>query len=150
AALLPAIAVFGFFLESFSIAERRISRDRELAADKDGAAASDSEIMAVALVKIHAYSGLWEHLKQAARTALEKDNVYVNLSKTYADAVAKIAKADIFEGLAGTHLIHPTDSHPPLGIRLQSLATSIDAISNNALNVNPAQPAIELVSEADA
>lgn len=148
-ALLPAVAVFGVFLESFSIAESRISRDRELVADKEGAGASDRQAMASALVKVHAYSGLWEHLKQAAGKAVQKGNVYVNLSRTYAEAVAKIAKADIFEGLADTRLSHPTDSHPPLGTRLQSLATSIVAVSNKALNVNPTQAAIELVPEAE-
>jgi Zn-dependent protease with chaperone function len=33
-ALLPAIAVLSYFLESLSVAESRLSRDRELAADQ--------------------------------------------------------------------------------------------------------------------
>jgi Zn-dependent protease with chaperone function len=149
AALLPAIAVFGFFLESFSIAESRISRDRELLADKQGAAASDSEIMASALVKVHAFSGLWGYIEQAAERALKNRNLYVNMSKTYAEVVANNAKPELLTGLADTHLSHRTDSHPPLDIRLRSLATSIDKISMRALTVYPTKAAIELVSEAE-
>lgn len=45
-ALLPAIALLSYFLEAFEAAETRISRDRELIADKEGAVATDSRSMA--------------------------------------------------------------------------------------------------------
>ena len=43
--LLPAIAVFGFFLEAFSSAERRLSRERELAADQAGASVAGAPVI---------------------------------------------------------------------------------------------------------
>ncbi len=148
-ALLPAIAVFSYFLESFSVAESQISRDRELAADKEAVAAIDGRSVASALVKVHAFSGFWEGLKQAAAQALQQGKVFVNASKTYAEAIAEHAKAEVFEGLANTRLSHPTDSHPPLGIRLETLGISMSDVETDALNVSPASAAIDLVKQPE-
>lgn len=148
-ALLPAIAVFSYFLESFSVAESRISRDRELAADKEAAAVSDARAIASALVKVHAFSGFWSGLQNAAAEALQKGKAFVNASKTYAEVVAEHAKPNALEGLAETHLNHPTDSHPPLSVRLESLGSSIEEVTRDALDVNHASAALGLVPEAE-
>ncbi len=149
-ALLPAIAVLSYFLESFSLAESRISRERELAADMEGASAKDSRIMATALVKVHAFSGFWEGLRHAAVEGLREGKAFVNASKTYAEAIAGHATPDAVEGLAETRLSHPTDSHPPLGVRLKALTCSIADVVDDALNINPDQPAIHLIPAAEA
>ncbi|WDT80696.1 MAG: M48 family metallopeptidase [Candidatus Manganitrophus sp.] len=65
-ALLPAIAVLGYFFESFATAESRISRQRELAADQAGISLTSPKTLAAALVKVHAFSGLWETVDQMA------------------------------------------------------------------------------------
>ena len=85
-ALLPAIAILTHFLESFAVAEHKLGRDRELAADQAGALVTDARTMATALVKVHAFSGLWNNLQQAAVEALKEGKLFVNASKTYADA----------------------------------------------------------------
>ncbi|TYP00354.1 Zn-dependent protease with chaperone function [Geothermobacter ehrlichii] len=148
-ALLPAIAVFSYFLESFSVAESRISRDRELAADKEGATASDGRSLASALVKVHAFSGFWEGLQYAAVEALKQGKAFINASKAYAEVIAGHAKADALKGLADTHLSHPTDSHPSLASRLGSLGISMDDVETDALNVSPTLAAIELVMQSE-
>ena len=148
-ALLPAIALFSYFLESFSVAESQISRDRELAADKEGAAASDTRSISSALVKVHAFAGLWEGLRYAAANALRQGKAFVNASKTYAGVIAEHATPDAVKNLASTRLAHPTDSHPPLSIRLESLGISMSDVETDALNVNPAVAAIELVAQPE-
>jgi Zn-dependent protease with chaperone function len=148
-ALLPAIAVLSYFLECFSVAESRISRSRELAADQAGVAVSNATTMASALVKIHAFTRVWEGLQQAAVQALREGKAFVNASKTYAEAVSGYATPDALDGIAETHLSHPTDTHPPLSERLRALGLSINDVAAAALEVRPSQPTIELVPEAE-
>jgi Zn-dependent protease with chaperone function len=147
-ALLPAIAIFSFFLEAFSKAESKISRDRELLADKEGATASDNISIASALVKVHAFSPLWENLQHAMVEALQKRQMFTNASKTFYDAIADNANPDVLKGLSDSTLFHPTDSHPPLSIRLKSLDKSIENIEGDCLNVMGAD-SIEYVKQCE-
>jgi len=82
--LLPALAVFSYFLECFSVAESRLSRERELAADQAGSSITSSRTIAAALVKLHAFTGMWEGLQEAAVNALRQGKAFVNASRTYA------------------------------------------------------------------
>jgi Zn-dependent protease with chaperone function len=148
-ALLPAIAILSYFLECFSIAESRIGRARELEADHQGAAIASPRSMASALVKIHAFSGLWVELQAAVVKALEQGNYFVNASKTYAEAALACASPTILDGIAETHLSHPTDSHPPLADRLEALTINIEDVADLALQVQPNQPAIQLLTNPD-
>lgn len=144
-ALLPAIAVFSYFLESFSVAESRISRERELGADKEGATATDERTIASALVKVQAFSGFWGSLQHVTMETLRQGRMFVNLSKAYINLILAHANPDVLKGLEETHLSHPTDSHPPLKIRLKSLGVSMKHVVTDALNVNPMSPAIKLL-----
>ena len=146
-AAMPAIAILSYFLECFSLAETRIGRDRELAADKEGAAVTDSRTIATALVKIHAFSPAWESLCDAAVRALKEGKALTNVSGAFAGLASGAADAKILDDIAGRSLSHPTDSHPPLGIRLDSLGIGLSDVSTDALAVNPASPAIEMISE---
>lgn len=148
-ALLPAIAVLRYFLESFSVAESRLARERELAADQAGASITSPSTIATALVKIHAFAGIWRELQQAAADAMREGKVFKNASKAYATAVERCASPGALEGIAESRVSHPTDTHPPLGLRLNSLHVSITSIATSALDVTPSEPAIALVSEPE-
>lgn len=148
-AVLPAIAVFSYFLESFAVAESIISRSREIAADKEAASVTDATIISTALVKVHAFSGFWASIQDAAEKVLREGRFFVNASKTYAEIVVEHAKPDLLEGLAETHLTHPTDSHPLLGARLESLGRSIKQVAAGALSVSPSPAAIELIPDVE-
>jgi Zn-dependent protease with chaperone function len=137
-ALLPAIAIFSYFLESFSKAESKISRDRELLADQEGVKISDNMSVASALVKVHAYSPLWDNLQTAMIEALQENKMFTNASKTFYEVISENNSADILEGLSESTLFHPTDSHPPLSIRLKSLNKTIEDVKADALNINNA------------
>ncbi len=148
-ALLPAIAVLAYFFECFSVAESRISRIRELAADESGATIASPHSLASALVKVHAFSGVWSDLQQAAAEALQKGKIFVNASKTYAEVVGSSDGKEALKGILETHTPHPTDSHPPLGTRLESLKVTLEKISPVALAVNPADPALNLMESPE-
>lgn len=148
-ALLPAIAVFGYFLEAFSVAESQISRERELAADQAGASVSSKPAIATALVKLHAFSGVWHHLQDVAVEHLRDGNYFTNVSKQFATTVARIADPDALACIADTHLSHPTDSHPALGARLQSLGVHLSEVGADALDVSPVDSAFSFFDNAE-
>lgn len=149
-ALIPAIAVLGYFLESFSVAEHRLGRERELAADKIGAGVTDVATMATALVKVHAFTAYWASLQEAAADALKRGNMFINASKIYAETCAQNAGASVLQGIAERHTSHPTDTHPSLGERLKNLRTSLQEVSPAALDIPPADCAVEYVADYEA
>ena len=73
----------------------------------------------------------------------------VNASKTYAEVIAGGINADVFNGIGEAHLSHPTDSHPPLAIRLDALKTNIKDLSVAALSIRPTAAAIELFPDVE-
>jgi Zn-dependent protease with chaperone function len=148
-AVLPAIAVLGYFLECFGTAERRISRDRELAADRAGAAVTSPATAAAALVKIHAFAGLWNPVQAAAAKVLSEGKSFVNLSDVYAAAASRNATPDALDKVAEVSLSHPTDTHPHLAARLESLGLGLNEVASAALSVSPADAAIRLVAEPE-
>jgi Zn-dependent protease with chaperone function len=148
-ALLPAVAVLSYFLECFSVAENRLSRERELAADQAAASVTSPRTIATALVKLHAFAGMWQGVQEVAANALREGRAFVNASRTFAEALDRSATPAALEGIAEGHLSHPTDSHPPLSVRLQSLQVGLNDVATNALAVAPAEPAIGQVSDAE-
>jgi Zn-dependent protease with chaperone function len=148
-ALLPAMAVFGYFLEAFAVAESRLSRERELVADQAGASVSSETVMAAALVKVHAYAGVWNDVQQAAAEALGKGRTLGNASKTFADAITQGATHEAISALSESRLSHPTDSHPPLAARLESLQVSLESVSDAALAVTPQASAATLIPDLE-
>lgn len=148
-ALLPAIAVLSYFFECFSIAESRISRARELAADRAGASVSNSHSLASALVKLHAFSGIWSDFQQAAKDTLEERKMFINVSKMYADAVANCDGPEALKDILATHSPHPTDSHPPLGTRLENLNISLEETWDAALDIRPQISAMTLIDSVE-
>ena len=56
---LPAIAMLSLMYEVFAMNERKISREREFAADTGGVATSSKESLATALAKVAVYAPLF-------------------------------------------------------------------------------------------
>jgi Zn-dependent protease with chaperone function len=149
--LLPAVALLGFFLDRFALAERAISRERELAADHVGAALVGPVVTATALAKVHAFAGHWYRLRATLVNELARRRAApANASRLFASFVADHARPEVLAGLAGSHLAHPTDSHPPLAARLENLGVSLAQVSAAALEVDPASPAVALVEDYEA
>lgn len=140
-AVLPAIAVLGYFLEAFAVAETGLGRDRELAADAAGASVSGAHIMASALVKAHAFGDMWDQVCETAIESVTRGQRLPNISKTYSDLVVRRAPVMSFEGITDMHLSHPTDSHPSLSARLDAFDVSLTTVTPAALVVAPSDAA---------
>jgi len=149
-ALIPAVSVLSFFLDAFAVAENEISRERELLADKVGASIVGSKVIATALVKICAYSAYWQSLRPAILETLREKKVFSNVSKLFAEGVKEYATLDSLKGLDERTLPHPTDSHPPLGTRLENLGVRLDEVQAAALQVGFTHSAIELIADHEA
>jgi Zn-dependent protease with chaperone function len=145
-ALLPARAIFEFFLDRFAIAERSHSRTRELVADAASAEATSARTAATALVKLHACAPLWPAaFEQAASTPVGDGERVPNASVLFASSAARTDGPTLLEGILERHTAHPTDTHPSLAARLESLGIDLAEVAADALCVSPAEPAAMLV-----
>jgi Zn-dependent protease with chaperone function len=148
--LLPAAAVLSYFLDSFSMAESDISRRRELVADQCGSEATSVREMAVSLVKVHAFAPIWDGFDDTAEEVLKKGQAFVNASLLFAEAATGNANPERLLGLDDRRLPHPTDSHPPLAARLQSLGLSISDVTDAALLIEPSESAASAIDNIRA
>ena len=147
--LLPALTALGYFLNSFSEAEREISRERELTADAEAARVGGSHYLASALVKLHAFSGVWPAIRQGMKEALENGKAYTNASALFETIVNDIDKEEALSGVSEEGPPHPTDTHPPLTERLRNLNLRIDDVIDDARKTKPEHAAIELFADGE-
>jgi Zn-dependent protease with chaperone function len=143
--LLPAIATLSYFYESFAVAESHLSRDREIAADAAGASITTPATLGSALVKVHAFADTWSGTIEAAIEALEQGSSCRNASTAFAGHVKEEANPAALQGLDDQQLAHPTDSHPPLSVRLAALGLDLAAVSEASLDITPAATALDRV-----
>jgi Zn-dependent protease with chaperone function len=148
--LLPAVGVMSHFLNAFALAERQHGRVRELAADQDGASVSSPAAMASALVKVHAYSGAWDSACETAIDAAKGRQPIRNLSSLFAGIVTRDASRDLVRSVGAVRTMHPTDSHPPLNVRLEALELPLKKVEAEALQTEPGDAAIGLIDDPDA
>lgn len=150
-AKLPALALLGYIHGLFHRAESGVSRERELAADAAGAKAGTALALGTALCKICVYSQLWPTVRQQSALALADGHVTRNLSLAFADSARFDVEAAAAEQLLGSVLdvrvAHPTDSHPPVSQRLESLKVSIDEVRAVGLAL-PSMSAIQLLQDS--
>jgi len=149
-AALPASLILTYFLYSFSVAENKIGRDRELHADSLAATATSRSAFASALVKIHAFTSCWSATKNHMIETIKSGKQIVNASAFFAAVVNQCASDVPLNGLVEATLSHPTDTHPPLGLRLKSLNESVDDVSSDVRQTSPAPPASDLFADCDS
>jgi Zn-dependent protease with chaperone function len=149
-AVLPGLAALDHFYASFAEAENAISRERELAADAMAAETSGRVATASALVKLHAYEPLWDSFVARSRRFLKEGRNYaVRQSVTFVDGVAAADLSKLLKDLPKTRTAHPTDSHPPLGARLDALGVDLAEVAETARAIKPADAAALLLDEID-
>lgn len=103
-------------------------------------------LLAAALVKVHAFVGIWNEFQEAAIDALKNGRMFLNASASYAAVVAERAVPANLHGIADLQTSHPTDSHPTLAVRLDAIKVGIEQVSTAALMVTPDEPAVTLVA----
>ncbi len=155
--LYPSVYMLAFFLDAFAKAENKISRDRELAADAVAAQTAGAVQISTALVKVVAFTGVWHNVMSWMSNSLAAGHVeiegkhydprefFANLSEMYASVVLHGAPhADLSE-LDTITIPHPTDSHPPLSVRLSALGLRLADITEQAVQVAPTNASHELI-----
>jgi len=146
--ILSATALALFF-ESFTRVERRLSRARELEADRVAARVTSPLALGSALVKITRHSAALGVVMAAAIRGLRWGVRPGNLSVEFG-ALAKPGRPlDRDEQEEGPGTEHPTDTHPPVAVRLERLGGH-NVIEALARAVPPVHPAIELLQDPDA
>jgi Zn-dependent protease with chaperone function len=146
--LLPSVYLLSFFLDAFSRSESSIGRDRELAADALAARYEGPHAIATVLVKLAAYMHVWTDLIQWAKESnragvvnygdksYEPRQWFYNMSQLFSEMASSNADARILNNLDDVKTPHPTDTHPPLSMRLNALNTSIESIAQDALTIS--------------
>ena len=159
--LYPSLYMIGFFLECFAGAEKRISREREIAADAVAAETAGTANIATALTKLVAFTGMWDQVTSAMRDGLmagymniggeryDARQFFANASEVYAFTVAQCAEPTLLDGLDAKAIPHPTDSHPPLSIRLAALGKNLIDIRSDALNLSPHPSSNEVIDRCE-
>lgn len=149
--LLPSVYLLSFFFDAFSRPESLIGRDRELSADALASRVESASAIASVLVKISAYTGIWYELiewaKESRATGIvtfgdksyEARSCFYNMSQLYAAMVADKVDPSLLRNLDLVKTPHPTDTHPPLNIRLNALGTPIESVAALALLVESDQ-----------
>ncbi len=149
-AALPAALILTYFLYSFSVAESEIGRERELCADALAANATSKNVFATALVKVHAFSACWPVTKDHMIKLMKAGNQLVNASAFFASLVNQISDDAPLDGLAESMLSHPTDTHPPLELRLRSLSESVSMVAPEVRQTRPESAANSLFTDYEA
>jgi Zn-dependent protease with chaperone function len=147
-ALRPAFAVLSFFLQCFGGAEGALSRERELVADQAGAEVTSPQTLAGALVKLHAYGDLWQTIYEKTVDAVHENRTLANISDAYVDLVRQHELPNGLVGIIEGHISHPTDSHPSLAVRLEALQVGLAEAASDPIDVDPLDPAINLIPNA--
>jgi Zn-dependent protease with chaperone function len=149
--LLPAFYLLAFLIESFAEAEARLSRTRELAADRVSVEATDEPTTASALVKIHGFHRYWRRTLAILRDRIRAAEQGLNASADFA-AVAQEERESPWmrRDLDEEEPPHPIDSHPPLSQRLAALRSSIQDVAEHAFTVQPAAPGLALFEDPES
>jgi len=149
-AVIPTMVMLGSFLDSFAKAEAKLSRERELAADAVAVAATDARTFAVALARIVVYAPYWLKLDDDLVQAAHGGQAWPDVSSYIAvRAVAGVSPEALAE-VEQRSMSHPTDSHPPTGLRLEAAGFGFDGIRDEVLNPDTSVSALDLIDGASA
>jgi Zn-dependent protease with chaperone function len=134
---LPAIFTIDLIHSEFSAIEREIRRERELEADKVGASANGALPLVTALLKFSYFSTQWDAIQEHNIQKLNEGEIYSNLPALISEvAKMQFEKLDfdaVYADLLGSHISHPTDTHPSIKKRMVSLSISESSINKDML-----------------
>jgi len=149
-AVLPTMMMLGTFLGSFAAAEAKLSRERELAADAVAVGAAGARPFAVALARIIVSGPYWAKLDKEMAVLGKGGSPLPNVSAHIAARALTELPPEALGEVRERRMSHPTDSHPPTGLRLEAVGLSLDAIKDEVLRSPAGPPAIGLIDGAEA
>lgn len=150
---VPTLAFLVLLHAEFSGVERKIGRQREIVADREGAAAGSAKALATALLKFSEYTQVWWPLRKCNADHLNDGQIIEDLSDFYVtwaeDSYRKLDFASHVDELLASEMAHPNDTHPTLRERLIALQIEPDALSKEDLAPanNPTEQLIDGYAE---
>ena len=138
--LLPANVLALFFIP-FERAEKRLSRQRELAADAHSAATTSPIAAGAALLKLTWHAGKWPVLEAEGVRKILWGHAPGNQSAQFASFAGSQSPPAQPETTGGPVMEHPTDTHPPVEVRVEHLGGAAEADAR-ARVLPAARPAI--------
>ncbi len=122
---MPAISTLAFLHGTFSRKAAKVSRKRELEADKVGVECASASALASALMKAVRGDVIWGELQRQVVTQQSELQFEPNLSAAFARlAHIRLETPENDETLQLSmerNTAHPLDSHPPLAVRFEAL-----------------------------
>jgi Zn-dependent protease with chaperone function/uncharacterized tellurite resistance protein B-like protein len=147
-ARLPAISMLSFMYDVFARNQAEISRLRELVADKAGISASSPMDLSTSLVKVTLYSGLWQAALEHNAARLSQGKFTRNLSHVFQGFarydVEHESLEEIMTSVLDQQIVHPTDTHPTLAVRMANAGVRPEQIDKAALLV-PEDSAVNMI-----
>jgi Zn-dependent protease with chaperone function len=130
--MMPAIAMYSFFINSFSEAESKLSRDRELVADSEAIKFTSGSIFSSALIKSTVIINVWSDAITEAEKELyslsdvaDKDKVEFYFNELINGlSLMQYCKKRVLD----KSLFHPYDSHPLLNVRIKNSGVELEEI----------------------
>lgn len=149
---LPTLIFLILLHDEFAVAERTIGREREIAADLEGAKVGGAKCLASALLKFSEYAQLWSGIQKLNVETLNEGRVYNNLSEIYYNVAMGAYEEIDFDArrdaLLDFKMAHPNDTHPTLHERISALG--IDAKTLTKEDLAPSDNSISaLISGCD-
>ncbi|KTD33244.1 protease HtpX-like protein [Legionella nautarum] len=148
-AFFPSLVFMNIFISAFMTSEKAISRQRELNADSVGMKITSKEEMGGALVKAHLYQHVWDYTQQKMKENLANGKQIINLSAFFSSICEALPQDFMKDEVGKTHTPHPTDSHPPLSVRLNSMSIKIDEVYGRGIINTNDERAITLIDEVE-
>jgi Zn-dependent protease with chaperone function/uncharacterized tellurite resistance protein B-like protein len=131
-AKLPARAMLSLTMNVFAMNRGALSRERELLADQAGAEASSAKALVTSLIKISAYSMLWDAIHRENIDRLNDGRTTRNLSSLLESRgrhdIETHTLEEIIDLVAKHSTAHPFDTHPTVSQRMKSLGVERDTI----------------------
>jgi Zn-dependent protease with chaperone function/uncharacterized tellurite resistance protein B-like protein len=145
-AKLPARAMLSLTMNVFAMNKGALSRERELLADQAGAEASSPKALVTSLIKISAYSQLWDAIHRENIDRLNDGRTTRNLSSLLESRgrhdIETHTLDEIIDLVAKHSTAHPFDTHPTVSQRMKSLGVERDAIDKADLLVPESSAAL--------
>lgn len=134
---VPTLAFLVLLHDEFSVIERKIGREREIAADQEGAKVGSAKGLVSALLKFSEYAQLWGGIRNFNVETLNEGNIYNDLSDVYYNVAqhtyAEMDFATKRDALLAYEMAHPNDTHPTLNERIAALGFDADTLTKEDL-----------------
>lgn len=150
----PVAYILDYFFQSFALAENNIRRSRELRADTIASETMGNQNFGMALVKIYAYSELWEQINDEMYSKIKNNERVTNASESFQNFILQKNTPNLsIEEIEKNSDFHPTDTHPPLKERLLNVSLDLETIlpqinldlnSNLSVKLIPGYESIEM------